>query len=103
MMPEPTSKASEARAINETGPPVSGRAEAEAEAVAVAVGNAVGLAVGEAEPPGGMHPVPSARGTQIDPGALSGQLGPLGNSILELTGSTKSPVLASVHVVPAAS
>jgi hypothetical protein len=52
-MPEPTSKASGARAINETGPPVTGRAEAEAlaEAVAllalaVAVGPAVALALG---------------------------------------------------------
>ena len=52
-MPEPTSRASGARAINETGPPVTGRAEAEAlaEAVAllalaVAVGLAVALALG---------------------------------------------------------
>ena len=56
-MPEPTSRASGARAINETGPPVTGRAEAEAlaeavaEAVAllalaVAVGLAVVLALG---------------------------------------------------------
>src|SRR5829696_5809367 len=54
-MPEPTSRASGARTVNETGPPVSGRVE-EAEAVAVALvlavevaeGLAMGLAVGEA-------------------------------------------------------
>lgn len=47
--PPPASRASGARAINETGPPVSGRTE-EAEAVAVALAEAVGLAlaVGEA-------------------------------------------------------
>jgi hypothetical protein len=53
-MPEPTSSASGARAINETGPPVTGRAEAEALAeavallalaVAVGLAAAVGLAV----------------------------------------------------------
>ncbi len=49
MMPEPTSKASDARAITETGPPVSGNGDAEAEALAV--GEAVGLAVGLASGP----------------------------------------------------
>ena len=57
MIPEPTSKASEPRAIRETGPPVSGNDDAEAEALAVAgavelaVGDAVGLAVGLASAP----------------------------------------------------
>jgi hypothetical protein len=43
-MPEPTSRASGARTIKETGPPVSGRVEA-AEAVALAVAEAVALAL----------------------------------------------------------
>lgn len=45
-IPVPTSSARGARAITETGPPVSGSAEA--DAVGLAVGDAVRLAVGEA-------------------------------------------------------
>jgi hypothetical protein len=48
MMPEPKSKASEPRANNETGPPVSGSGAAEAVAELVALAVAVELAVGEA-------------------------------------------------------
>jgi hypothetical protein len=97
-MPEPTSRASDARTIKETEPPVSERVE-EAEAVALAVavevaeGLAVGLAVGEAigEADGELgtrYPPPSppcALLLELPPAVLSLMVAPLSVRVPEFS------------------
>jgi hypothetical protein len=69
-MPEPASRASGARAINEMGPPVSGRVE-EAEAVALAVAEDVALAEALADALGEPEAIEVGEALDVLPGAHS--------------------------------